>query len=87
LSPDRGIDVNIPGQPTQLARPAGIQLADIGGDGHQHIDLVYFATGSPGDALPDVGWFANEEWPQLDLTEEVEAWCNAAILWAASNPG
>ena len=32
------IDINLPGQPRQLARPLGLQLADIGPD-HQHIDL------------------------------------------------
>jgi 8-oxo-dGTP pyrophosphatase MutT (NUDIX family) len=87
LAPDRGIDIDLPGQPKQLARPAGIQLADIGSDGHQHIDLVYFATGLPADPVPDVGWFAEPAWPDLHLTEEVEAWCLAAVRWASSvNP-
>jgi 8-oxo-dGTP pyrophosphatase MutT (NUDIX family) len=79
LAPERGIDIDLTGQPKQLARPAGIQLADIGRDGHQHIDLVYFATGEPAEPQPDVAWFSEAEWPSLDLTEEVAAWCRAAV--------
>jgi 8-oxo-dGTP pyrophosphatase MutT (NUDIX family) len=84
LAPERGIDIDLPGQPKQLARPAGIQLADIGNDGHQHIDLVYFATGAPADPRPDVAWFSESEWLALNLTEEVAAWCRAAVANANS---
>lgn len=73
-----GIDTRLQGQPEQLCRPEAIQLATIR-DGHQHIDLVYFATGTPADARPEVGWFAPSEWPALDLTEEVSAWCRLAV--------
>lgn len=78
LVPDRGIAIDLPGQPVQLARPAGIQLADIR-PGHQHIDLVYFATGEPGEPRDEVGWFGPEAWPPLALTDEVAAWCRLAI--------
>jgi 8-oxo-dGTP pyrophosphatase MutT (NUDIX family) len=72
------IDVDEPGQPRQLCRPAGIQLAEIR-PGHQHIDLVYLATGDPAEPREDVGWFAPDEWAPLSLTEEVAAWCMLAI--------
>lgn len=67
-----------PGLPLPLCRPAGIQLEDID-PGHQHIDLVYFATGAPADPRDEVGWYGPEEWPALDLTEEILAWCRAAL--------
>lgn len=72
------IDVDIPGQPKQLCPPAGIQMTAIG-PGHEHIDIVYFATGNPAAELPDVGWFGPDEWAPLDLTEEITAWCQAAL--------
>ena len=75
---DRAIDVDAPGQPVQLCRPAGIQLADIR-PGHQHIDLVYVATGEPAEPRDGVGWFGPDEWAALDLTDEVVAWCMLAI--------
>lgn len=75
---DPAIAVDAPGQPRQLVPPAGIQLATIR-PGHEHIDLVYLATGAPADARPDVGWFAPDAWPTLDLGPEVEAWCHLAI--------
>lgn len=78
LVPDRGIEVDAPGQPVQLCRPAGIQLADIR-PGHQHIDLVYLATGAPAGPVPDVGWFGPAEWDALGLTDEVAAWCKLAV--------
>jgi 8-oxo-dGTP pyrophosphatase MutT (NUDIX family) len=75
---DRAIDVDAPGQPVQLCRPTGVQLADIR-PGHQHIDLVYLATGAPADPRDGVGWFGPDEWNALGLTEEVAAWCMLAI--------
>ena len=75
---DRAIDVDAPGQPVQLCRPVGVQLADIR-PGHQHIDLVYLATGQPAEPRDGVGWFGPEEWAALDLAEEVAAWCMLAI--------
>jgi 8-oxo-dGTP pyrophosphatase MutT (NUDIX family) len=67
-----------PASPRQLTTPAGIQLEQIGPD-HQHIDLIYFATGSPADPRPQVGWFGSDEMQPLALTEEVAAWCRLAI--------
>jgi 8-oxo-dGTP pyrophosphatase MutT (NUDIX family) len=75
---DPAIAVDAPGQPRQLVPPAGIQLATIR-PGHEHIDLVYLATGAPADPRPDVGWFAPDAWPALDLGAEVDAWCRVAI--------
>ena len=75
---DRVLDVDTPGQPVQLCRPAGVQLTDIR-PGHQHIDLVYLATGAPAEPRDGVGWFGPDEWAALDLTEEVAAWCMLAI--------
>lgn len=72
------IDIDIPGQPKQLCPPAGIQVTSIA-PGHEHIDLVYFATGRPAEPMPDVGWFAADEWGPLALTEEITAWCRAAL--------
>jgi 8-oxo-dGTP pyrophosphatase MutT (NUDIX family) len=67
-----------PELPRQLRRPAGIQLEDIA-PGHQHIDLVYFATGHPAAPRDQVGWYAPSQWPELELTAEVVAWCEAAL--------
>lgn len=72
------IDIDLPGQPKQLCPPAGIQITAIG-PGHEHIDIVYFATGRPADARPEVGWFGPDDWGPLELTEEITAWCEAAI--------
>jgi 8-oxo-dGTP pyrophosphatase MutT (NUDIX family) len=78
LTREIGLGLIGPGLPRQLCRPAGIQLEDIS-PGHQHIDLIYFARGEPADPLPEVGWFGPYEWAELGLTEEVVAWCEAAI--------
>lgn len=75
---DTSIDVDAPDQPRQLCRPAGIQLADIR-PGHQHIDLVYLATGEPVERRDGVGWFRPDEWGPLALTDEVAAWCILAV--------
>ena len=72
------IDIDLPGQPKQLCPPAGIQITAIG-PGHEHIDIVYFATGRPAAERPDVGWFGPDEWGPLTLTEEITAWCRAAL--------
>jgi 8-oxo-dGTP pyrophosphatase MutT (NUDIX family) len=72
------IAVDDPGLPRPLCRPAGIQLEDIS-PGHQHIDLVYFATGEPAAAREEVGWYGPSEWSALDLTDEIIAWCEAAL--------
>jgi 8-oxo-dGTP pyrophosphatase MutT (NUDIX family) len=71
-------EVEVPGQPRQLCRPAGVQLADIS-PGHQHIDLVYFATSQGGTPAYDAGWFDEKSWQSLDLTVEVRTWCELAV--------
>jgi 8-oxo-dGTP pyrophosphatase MutT (NUDIX family) len=75
---EQAIAVDLPGQPRQLCRPLGVQLADIR-PGHQHIDLVYLARGEPAEPREGVGWFRPEEWAALELTEEVLAWCMLAV--------
>lgn len=80
LRPEFGLDLKLPGEPVQLVRPAGVQLADIS-PGHQHVDLVYFATvvGVPG-TLPDgCGWFGSGEWSGLGLSGEVLGWCARGV--------
>ena len=70
-------EVDEPGQPIQLCRPIGIQLADIS-PGHQHIDLVYLAHGlSDGNA--EARWTGLDELHALDLTTEVHTWCEIAL--------
>lgn len=83
---DQAIAIDEPGQPRQLCRPAGIQMADIR-PGHQHIDLVYLATGSPAPPVDGVGWFRPDEWAALELTEEVAAWCMLAVERLAGHAG
>lgn len=72
------VDIDLPGQPRQLCRPLGVQLATIR-PGHEHIDLVYLAVGNPAEAIDGVGWFSEVEWSGLNLTEEVTAWCLLAL--------
>lgn len=72
------IDIDLPGQPRQLCPPLGIQLTPIS-PGHEHIDLIYLATGEPAEPMDDVAWLTPDEWSALGLTEEVHAWCSLAI--------
>jgi len=71
-------NVNLPGQPEQLCRPAGMQLAAIS-PGHEHIDLIFFATSKGGAPTGDAAWFDEKSWQSLDLTEEVHTWCALAV--------
>lgn len=72
--------------PLQLARPEGIQLEDIS-PGHQHIDLIYFATLRDSEAVRPVanqevdraGWYGRDDLSLLPLTEEVRAWAFRAL--------
>lgn len=75
-----------PALPVQLTSPAGIQLEQIGPD-HQHIDLIYFATGTPAEPREQVGWFALDELDPLALTEEVRTWCHLAVESAGVERG
>jgi 8-oxo-dGTP pyrophosphatase MutT (NUDIX family) len=71
-------EIDLPGQPHQLCRPAGMQLAAIS-PGHEHIDLVFFATSKGGVPTGDAVWFDEKSWQSLDLTEEVQTWCALAV--------
>jgi 8-oxo-dGTP pyrophosphatase MutT (NUDIX family) len=73
--------IDLPGQPRQLARPLGIQLADIGPD-HQHIDLVYLARGLT-EGSGAGAWITRDQLDGLQLTEEVRGWCQVALDLAA----
>ena len=73
-----------------LARPAGVQLEDIG-PGHQHIDLLYFARplGSVelvhnGEAR-GCGWFTCAQMREMGVDAEVVAWSEKALA-ALSEP-
>lgn len=80
------VSIDVPGQPKQLCRPAGIQLAVIQPD-HEHIDLVYLASGRPAAPREQVGWFSEVELEPLNLTDEVTAWCRFAIAAVEEVPG
>ena len=88
---ETGIRVRLVGErredvenPVQLHRPAGVQLENIG-PGHQHIDLIYFATPTgPTEIQPHydedkVGWYGPEEWKAITLNAEVRGWCERAL--------
>jgi 8-oxo-dGTP pyrophosphatase MutT (NUDIX family) len=79
-APEADPNLPQPGVPRPLARPAGIVLTAIS-PGHQHIDLVYFATGEPVAPREGVDWFGPDELPALGLTAEITDWC-AAVLAA-----
>jgi 8-oxo-dGTP pyrophosphatase MutT (NUDIX family) len=78
---DRREDVE---DPVQLYRPAGVQLENIG-PGHQHIDLIYFATPTgPTEIHPNyeedkVGWYGPDEWDDMCVNAEVRGWCERAL--------
>ena len=70
-----------PGQPRQLIRPLGLQLADQRAN-HQHIDLIYLAEGlDEGDGRGQ--WFSASELPALALGPELVAWCDIALTHPA----
>jgi len=77
--------IDAPG-PRQLRRPRGVQLEPIR-PGHEHIDLIYFATPSepyagelPQAALdPSLGWYDAEALASLGLDQELRAWCRLAL--------
>src|SRR5205823_5127526 len=73
--------------PLQLVVPAGIQVEDIY-PGHQHIDLVYFATIERG-ASPTidpllaesdrVGWYSPADIQDLGISDEIQQWVARAL--------
>lgn len=82
LLPERAVAA--PG-PLPLARPEGVQLEDIG-PGHQHIDLIYFATPvgplvvreNPQEGSA-AGWYRLDELAAMGVTEEVQSWARRAV--------
>lgn len=78
---ERTLDVE---EPVQLVRPRGIQLEFIH-DGHEHIDLIYFArpiAGYEGYLLEEdksLGWYGPDELASMDLTEEIKEWTKLAL--------
>ena len=71
-------------EPRQLLRPRGVQLEVIS-PGHEHIDLIYFARPARGydggllEADPTLGWYAQADLRELDLTEEIQQWTALAL--------
>lgn len=78
---EKALDVD---DPVQLVRPRGIQLEFIH-EGHEHIDLIYFAKpvkGYDGYLLPEdksLGWYGPDELASMDLTEEIKEWTQLAL--------
>ena len=94
---ETGIRVRLVGErredvedPVQLHRPAGVQLENIA-PGHQHLDLIYFATPTgptrihPSFSEDKVGWYGPEDWDDMRVNAEVTGWCVRA-LFALSGP-
>lgn len=81
LAGERREDVD---DPVQLHRPAGVQLENIG-PGHQHIDLIYFATpDGPTEIQQEfseekVGWYGPDDWDEMSINAEVRGWCQRAL--------
>lgn len=76
----RGLPRDYPGQPVQLVVPAGIQVEFIA-EGHEHIDLVYFAVPVDPDAPihPDFRWLSPDALSAHSITDEIRDWCKRAI--------
>jgi 8-oxo-dGTP pyrophosphatase MutT (NUDIX family) len=96
---ETGVEVELRGEkredvedPVQLRRPAGVQLENIG-PGHQHIDLIYFATPTgPTNIHPNyeedkVGWYGPDAWDDMRVNAEVRGWCARALLVLESRNG
>src|SRR5690606_31259113 len=75
---------DVPG-PRQLVRPRGVQLESIA-PGHEHIDLVYLGRpvapyeGALGGDEEGLGWYDATAAAALDLTQEMDAWVELALL-------
>jgi len=88
---ESGVEIELIGEkvlsvdePVQLVRPRGIQLEFIH-EGHEHIDLMYFArpvSGYDGYLLEEdksLGWYGPDELAKMDLTEEIKEWTKLAL--------
>jgi 8-oxo-dGTP pyrophosphatase MutT (NUDIX family) len=80
----RGLPID---EPRQLVLPAGIQVERIY-EGHEHIDLVYFACPADADAVEidpllaeqdRVGWYAADELDGLGVDAEIQSWTHRAL--------
>ena len=80
LAGGRGLPRDYPGQPVQLVVPAGIQVEFIA-EGHEHIDLIYFAVPVDPDAAIDAAfcWLSPEELATHPVTDEIRDWCERAV--------
>ncbi len=76
----RGLPRDYPDQPVQLVVPAGIQVEFIA-EGHEHIDLVYFAVPVEPDAPidPAFRWLSPAELANHPVTDEIRDWCERAV--------
>lgn len=88
---ESGVEVVLVGEralttepPRQLLRPRGVQLETIS-EGHEHIDLIYFARpleGYDGTLLksdPTLGWYGAAALVGLELTDEIREWTALAL--------
>lgn len=90
---ESGVEIELVGEktlsvdePVQLVRPRGIQLEFIH-EGHEHIDLMYFArpvAGYDGSLVEEgadtnLGWYGPDELAKMDLTEEIREWTTLAL--------
>ncbi len=88
---ESGVEIELVGEralpiddPYQLIRPRGVQLEQIY-PGHEHIDLIYFATpvrsydGYLLEADPSLGWFDIKRLKELELTTEIRYWTMLAL--------
>jgi len=89
---ETGLDIELVGKQEKLGdvkkliTPKHIQLEDIK-EGHQHIDLVYFARlKDPNqavrikeDEVHDSKWFSEEELDNKEITEEIRTTAKLAL--------
>ena len=93
---ESGVEIELVGDkalavdaPKQLVRPRGVQLEFIH-EGHEHIDLIYFATpiktysGFLRSDDPTLGWYNSEDLQMMVLTDEIKAW-TALVLQELGN--
>src|SRR5690606_35056735 len=76
----RALPPAYPAHPGQPVVPAGIQVEFIA-EGHEHIDLVYFAVPVAPDAPihPDFRWLSPDELATHPVTDEICDWCEQAV--------
>lgn len=71
-------------EPRQLVPPRGVQLEVIY-EGHEHIDLIYFARPVDGydgfllETDPSLGWYGMKALAEMGLTDEIRAWTKLVL--------